>query len=70
MATKKTRFKAGYEVLIRTTVTNADGDERTGEDCIAVMLDGHGVPVCLSVDKVQKTGRSERSERYFLEPAD
>jgi hypothetical protein len=34
------------------------------------MLDGHGVPVRLHVDKAQKTGRSERSERYFLEPAD
>ena len=70
MATKKTRLKVGDEVFIRATVTIPDGDERTGADCVVVMLDGDGVPARLSVDKVGKTGRSERDERYFLESAD
>ena len=70
MATKKTsKFKVGDEVTILATVTIADG-EKAGADCVVVLLDGHTVPVCLHVDKVRKTGRSERSGRYFLESAD
>jgi hypothetical protein len=38
-----------------------------GADRVVVMVDGHNVPVQLSVNKVQKTGRSERDARYFLE---
>ena len=71
MATKnKSRFKVGDEVTVRATVTIPDGDDRTGEDCVVVMLDGHGTPILLRAEKVQKTGRSERDSRYFLEPAD
>ena len=70
MATKKTKFKIGDEVTIRATVTSPDGDERTGADCVVVMLDGHGTPILLRADKLLKTGRSEREGRYFLEPAD
>jgi hypothetical protein len=70
MATKKTRFKTGDEVTLRATVTIPDGDDRTGADCIVLMLDGHGTPIMLRADKAQKTGRSERDARYFLEPAD
>jgi hypothetical protein len=66
MATKnKPSFKIGDQVTLRATVTIPDGDERTGADCVVVMLDGDGVPARLSVDKVGKTGRSERDERYF-----
>jgi hypothetical protein len=58
------------EVILRATVTIPNGDHRAGADCVVVMLEGHNVPVRLSVDKVQKTGRFERDARYFLEPAD
>jgi hypothetical protein len=61
MATKnKPHFKIGDGVKLRATVTVPDGDERTGADCVVVMLEGHNVPVRLSVDTVKKAGRSER----------
>ena len=70
MATKKTKFKAGDEVTINATVTIPDGDDRTGEYCVVIMIYGHAVPVRLHVDNVKKTGRSELDARYFLDPVD
>jgi hypothetical protein len=38
MATKKTKLKAGDEVTLRATVTIPDGDERTGPNCVVVLI--------------------------------
>lgn len=68
MATKS-RLKVGDQVTLRGTVTIPDGDERTGEGCVVVKVDGHPVPICLKTEHVGRTGRSERDGRYFLEDA-
>lgn len=62
----KSKHRVGDEVVLRGTITIAEGDRRVRRGMVVVSIDGYHVPVAIRTEKIRGTGKNESDTYYYF----